>query len=213
MACRKNNVITQNLRQYKFMTNRDIDFLYEIGSLRNVPRGWRQHLGFDVASDLEHTIRLIWIALIISRMEKAGDENKIIKMALVHDVAETRTSDLSYVQKVYVKADESKAADDMFDGTSVADYRHIIEEYEKRDSIEAKIVKDADNLDIDLELKEIEELGSKLPGKWATNRKLVRDEKLYTQSAKKLWEQIQSSDPSEWHMKSNKWLKDPNAGK
>ncbi len=193
--------------------NRNIDFLYEIGSLRNVPRGWRQHLGFDVASDLEHTIRLIWLALIISRMEKVGDENKIIKMALVHDAAETRTSDLSYVQKVYVKADEHKAADDMFEGTIVSDYRDIIEEYEKRDSIESKIVKDADNLDIDLELKEIEELGSKLPAKWAENRKFVKKEKLYTESAKKLWDDIQTSDPSSWHMKSNKWIKDPNAGK
>ena len=64
-----------------------------------MPRGWRQHLGFDVASDLEHTFRLVWLALLISRMEKKGDESLIIKMALVHDIAETRTSDHSYVQK------------------------------------------------------------------------------------------------------------------
>jgi putative hydrolase of HD superfamily len=194
--------------------SRDIDFLYEIASLRNVPRGWRQHLGFDVASDLEHTFRLIWLALLISRMEKLGDENLIIKMALVHDVAETRTSDHSYVQKVYVTADDERAADDMFKGTSFADLREVLKQYEKRDTIEAKIVKDADNLDIDLELKEIEELGSKLPQKWTqNNRKLVRDEKLYTESAKQLWDQIQASDPSNWHRNMNKWLTDPTAGK
>ena len=193
---------------------RDIDFLYEIGSLRNVPRGWRQHLGFDVASDLEHTYRLIWLALIISRMEKKGDENMIIKMALVHDLAETRTSDHSYVQKVYVTADESRAADDMFKDTIFGDFRKTLEQYEKRDSIEAKIVMDADNLDVDLELKEIEELGSKLPQKWAkNNRKFVRDEKHYTESAKKLWDEIQTSDPSNWHRSMDKWLTDPSAGK
>lgn len=193
---------------------RDIDFLYELGSLRNVPRGWRQHLGFDVASDLEHTIRLIWLALIISRMEKAGDENKIIKMALVHDIAETRTSDHSYVQKVYVIADEERAADDIFKNTTVGDFRETLREYEKRDSIEAKIVKDADNLDIDLELKEIEEMGSKLPLKWTPdNRRLVREQKLYTESAKRLWDEIQTSDPSNWHRKMNKWITDPKAGK
>ena len=196
------------------MENRNIDFLYEIGSLRNVPRGWRQHLGFDVASDLEHTYRLIWLALLISRMEKKGDENVIIKMALVHDIAETRTSDHSYVQKVYVTADESRAADDMFKNTMFGDLREILHQYEKRDTIEAKIVKDADNLDIDLELKEIEELGSKLPGKWEkANRRMVRDEKLYTESAKKIWDDIQSSDPSNWHRNMNKWLTDPSAGK
>jgi putative hydrolases of HD superfamily len=196
------------------MPNRDIDFLYEIGSLRNVPRGWRQHLGFDVASDLEHTIRLIWIALIISRMEGKGDENKIIRMALVHDMPETRVSDLSYVQKVYVKADEEKAADDMFKDTIVNDFREILHDYEKRESIESKIVKDADNLDVDLELKEIEEMGSKLPAKWEKlNRRMVRDQKLYTESAKKLWDEIQASDPSNWHRNMNKWITDPNAGK
>jgi len=194
--------------------SRDIDFLYEIGSLRNVPRGWRQHLGFDVASDLEHTYRLIWLALLISRMEKQGDENVIIKMGLVHDIAETRTSDHSYVQKVYVTADEARAADDMFKNTMFGDLREVLKQYEHRDSIEAKIVKDADNLDIDLELKEIEEMGSKLPGKWdKLNRRMVRDTKLYTESAKKIWDQIQDSDPSNWHRNMNKWLTDPNAGK
>jgi len=195
-------------------SNKDIDFLYEIGSLRNVPRGWRQHLGFDVASDLEHTFRIVWLALLISRMEKKGDENVIIKMALVHDVPETRTSDHSYVQKVYVTADEERAADDMFKGTMFGDLRETLRLYDKRDSIESKIVKDADNLDIDLELKEIEELGSKLPGKWEkANRRMVRDEKLYTESAKKLWDEIQTSDPSNWHRNMNKWITDPTAGK
>ena len=195
-------------------SQRNIDFMYEIGSLRHVPRGWRQHLGFDVASDLEHTFRLIWLALLISRMEKQGDENLIIKMALVHEVPETRTSDHSYVQKVYVTADEERAANDMFKDTAFADLRVILAKYESRDSIEAKIVKDADNLDVDLELKEIEELGSQLPKKWEKlNRRMVRDEKLYTESAKKIWDEIQQSDPSNWHRNMNKWITDPTAGK
>src|SRR3989338_3259932 len=104
------------------MTNRDIDFLYEIGSLRNVPRGWRQHLGFDVASVLEYTYQLILLALLISRMDKQGVEI-IIKMALFHDIAETRTTDSSYVQKVYVPADEARATDGLFKDTMFGDLR------------------------------------------------------------------------------------------
>ena len=42
-------------------------------------------------------------------------------MALVHDMAETRVSDHSYVQKVYVQADEHSAANDLFAGTSFED--------------------------------------------------------------------------------------------
>ena len=165
---------------------RDLDFLYEIASLRNVPRGWRQHLRIDCASVLEHTIRVVWLAVIISRMEKKGDENTIIKMALLHDLAEARTSDHSYVQKIYVQDDEASAAHDSLAGTSLEDLEPLVlQEYVKRETIEARIVKDADNLDIELELMELEEQGSKLPAKWKSKfRKMVKEEKLYTESAK-----------------------------
>ncbi|MBI4993070.1 MAG: hypothetical protein HZC26_02960 [Candidatus Magasanikbacteria bacterium] len=79
--------------------------------------------------------------------------------------------------------------------------------------MEAKIVKDADNLDVDVELREMAERGSKLPEKWQKFRRFVRDEKLYTASAKKLLDEIQDSDPADWHLSNNKWLKIPNAGR
>lgn len=193
---------------------RDLEFLYEIGSLRNLDRGWKQHLAIPCASVLEHTMRLVWIALIIARREKAVvDENKIIKMALAHDLAEARVSDLSYVQKVYVTANEVEAVKDLFGGTILEDYEEIVREFETRSSLEARIVKDADNLDLDIELKEIEEQGSELPKKWAANRRMMREEKLYTESAKQMWDEIQSSDPASWHLATNKWSRIPNAGK
>jgi len=58
------------------MANRDLEFLFEIASLRNVPRGWRQHLGVDCASVLEHVVRTAFLALIIARREGGADENK-----------------------------------------------------------------------------------------------------------------------------------------
>lgn len=193
---------------------RDIEFLYELGSLRNIQRGWRQHFGMDVANDLEHTIRVVWIALLIARMEGVKDEEKIIKMALVHDMAETRVSDHSYVQKVYVQADENSAANDLFGGTSFENLNdQTLKEYEERECIEAKIVKDADNLDVDLEMRELEQKGSKLPSKWLANRSLVRNEKLYTESAKKIWDSLNEVDVDSWHMETNKWNRIPDAGK
>jgi putative hydrolase of HD superfamily len=194
--------------------NRDIELLYEIGSLRNVPRGWRQHLGMDCASDLEHTMRVVFLALMIGRREGNVDEAKILKMALVHDLPETRVSDHSYVQKVYVtNIDEDGAARDMFQDTCLPDYLEIFREFERRESLEAKIVKDADNLDIDLEFKELEEKGSKIPEKHRPFRELIRREKLYTQAARDLWDAIEKSDPSSWNLTMNKWLRVPDAGK
>lgn len=195
------------------MASRDIQFLFEIGSLRNIPRAWIQHLGAPVASNLEHTMRVIFLALLIARREKKGDEAIIIKMALAHDLPETRTADLAYVHKVYSQTDDAHAARDLFAGTSFGDFEDVHARYEKRDTIEAKIVKDADNLDIDIELKEFEEQGHKLPAKWKTMRKFVRDKKLYTKTAKKLWDDLQKANVAQWHMEANKWKKIPSAGR
>lgn len=192
---------------------RDLEFLYELGSLRNIQRGWRQHLATNCANDLEHTLRVVWLALILARRMGIKNEEKIIKMALVHDIAETRTSDHSYVQKIYVTADERRAAHDLFAKTVFTDLEDVLQEYEKRECIEAKIVKDADNLDIDLELKELEERGSQAPSKWKQQRRMIREEKLYTDGAKQLWDEIQTSDPASWHLNNNKWMHMPDAGK
>jgi putative hydrolases of HD superfamily len=202
------------------MADRDIEFLFEIGTMKNVDRGWRQHLAMDCANNLEHSFRVVFLALIIAHKEIAAgrvssvSEEKLVKMALVHDLAEARTGDMSYVQKVYSKGDEEKASKDLFEGTSLEHLRsESLTEYEYRESLEAKIVKDADNLDIDVELKELEERGSKLPEKWKPTRRLVRDQKLYTESARELWDTLQTADVSSWHLVANKWYKIPEAGK
>jgi putative hydrolase of HD superfamily len=192
---------------------RDIEFLFEIGSLRNVDRGWKQHLAMDCSSNIEHAFRVIFLALMIARKEGIKNEEKVMKMALIHDLAETRTLDFSYVQKVYIKADEDKAAKDLFQGTNLENLLDVLHEYEARETPEAKAVKDADNLDIDLELKEMEEKGSKLPHKWEDFRRKIRDEKLYTESARSLWDLIQTVDVADWHLAANKWVKIPDAGK
>ncbi len=193
--------------------SRDLEFLYEIGSLRHLTRDWLQHLATDCANDLEHSFRVVFLALLIARKEGVKNEEKVMKMALLHDIAETRTSDLSHVQKMYVTVDEPKALRDMLMGTVFPDFEQLVLEYKKRDSVESKVVKDADNLDIDIELKELEEKGHKLPGKWQRLRQLIRDEKLYTESAKKIWDDIQTSDPASWHINAAKWLELPNSGK
>ncbi|MDD5068645.1 MAG: HD domain-containing protein [Candidatus Pacebacteria bacterium] len=196
------------------MSDQNLRFLFEIATLRNLDRSWRQYIGMDVESVLEHIVRVMFLALLIARKEGVKNEEKIMKMVLVHDLAETRTSDHMYVHKVYVKADEKKAADHLFFGTLFGDLRKdILHEYEERKSIEAKIVKDADNLECDMELKELEARGSTVRKKLASGRRLVRDKKLYTKTARKLWDAIQKADVDEWHLTSNKWLKIPNAGK
>jgi putative hydrolase of HD superfamily len=189
--------------------DRDIELLYEIGTLRFTPRQWKRFLNADFANLAEHHLRVMWIAITIAKYEKA-DINKVLKMAFVHDIAESRTGDVDYLARQYVIRNQELGLEDMLEGTSLEkEFLKLAQEYEKRESIEAKIVKDADNLDIDFELAEQEVRGIKLRYAWQEQRAYVGGNKLYTKTAKKMWDKIQKSDPNAWHIKGRNRL---NAG-
>ncbi len=179
----------------------DTDFLYEIGTMRYLQRTWRQFLNPDFANVAEHTLRVMWIALLLARREKENgakiDEEKLLKMALVHDVCETRAGDANFLHAQYSeKQDEAAVAATLADAP-FADMEALWQAYKSRDSLEAKLVKDADALDCDLEITEQRARGVKFPEDWGI-RRYVYENKLYTQSAKKLWGEIQNSDPFDW---------------
>lgn len=184
--------------------NQDIDFLYEIGTLRYIQRTWRQFLNPDFQNLAEHHLRVIWIALILAEREKIADKEKVIKLALVHDIAESRTGDVNYLQRQYVERLEQKGLTDMLASTSLtAEFTALWREYEQRQSIEAKIVKDADNLDVDFELMEQRSRGHDFGDQWAIMRRRVAETKLYTKSAKAMWDALMNSHPHAWHQKTN----------
>jgi len=183
------------------INKRDIEFLFEIGSMRNVQRAWRQQFGVDVANNNEHAFRVTFIALILARAEGVKDEEKIMKMALVHDLEESRTADHSRFHKPYININKEKASKEIFEDTSLYNlYEDIIKEYEKRESIESQVVKDADQLDVNFELKELEERGHKIPDKWAESRKSIKDRTFYTNSARELFDLLKDADVSDWYV-------------
>ena len=192
------------------MKNRDLDFLFEVGSLRHVSRAWKQSLGMPVENVLEHSIRLMIIALIIARREGVKDEAKIMKMALFHDLAESRTLDSAFIHKEYVTRHTEKAEHDQLAGTSFEGDITLLEEYNKRESIESKIIKDADHLEVDIELRELAKVGSTTAAKWQEGRRQIRDNKLHTESAKKLWDELQETDPDAWQLSlTADWVNSP----
>lgn len=149
--------------------------------------------------------RVVWIALVIAAREsKKVDTDKIIKMAIAHDIAESRTGDVDHISRQYVERHEQEALADMFAGTSLEDeFTQLLDEYEKRESIESKIVKDADNLDVDLELREQQSQGHHMAETLYKQRQFVGANKLYTKTAAAMHAEIYSSrDPNDWHVKS-----------
>jgi putative hydrolase of HD superfamily len=180
----------------------DIDFLFEMGNIRLVDRMWRRFHTRTFANVAEHHFRVFWIAMAIAAREGKVDTGKIAKMVLVHDIAESRTGEVDYISRQYAERKEQLAMEDILEGTSVKDeFYELWEEYEKRESLESKIVKDADNLDVDFELLEQEGMGSTLREHWKEMRQSVADRKLYTETARRMFEQLKDANPHNWHIK------------
>lgn len=187
---------------------RDIELLFEIGCMRYMPRSWRRFFNPDMANNTEHTLRVIWTALMLSEYEKKGNKEKILKMGLIHDLTESRTGDVDYLSRQYVERKEIKAVDDILKNTIFEkELSALWREYEKRKCIEARIVKDADNLDVEMELVEQEHRGHSIGVLWNSQRKKSVYPKLYTESAKKMWRAIHSSKIHNWHLNTNNRFK------
>lgn len=185
---------------------RNVELLYEMGTLRFIPRIWRQFFMKDAANIAEHTFRVMWTAILIAKEENA-DINKVIKMALIHDIGESRTSDVHYLGRMYTKRNEEKAMKDILKGTSIEEeFNELFLEYEERKTLEAKIVKDADCIDIHIELEELYVTGITLKKDFKEMYDSIHD-LLFTQTAKKLWREIEKTNPHSWHLNANNRFK------
>lgn len=77
------------------MAAKILKFLEEAGKLKAVPReGWRMRGIKECESVAEHTFRVAFIAMLLSEMEKCSMQ-KALKMALLHDLPESRVGDLT----------------------------------------------------------------------------------------------------------------------
>ncbi len=115
------------------------------------------------------------------------DAGKVMQMCLFHDLAEGRTLDHNYVHQKYVQVDEHKAIEDLTANLPFGNaMRHILEEYEQRESKESLIAKDADNIELILVLKEQWDLGNQRAKNWLDSAR----QRLKTDVAKEMCTQI-----------------------
>jgi putative hydrolases of HD superfamily len=180
---------------------RNVDFLFEVGHLRLMRRMWRRFFNSEVSNVAEHSFRVVWIALLLAKKEGVKNEEKILKMALVHDIPESRTGDVDYLSRLYADRNEELAINDMLDQTIFQEeFVQLWKEAEERKTIEAKIIKDADTLDVNLELRE--QIIQPVAEKFEVFREELVKPKLYTKSAKEFWSIIRKADVHDWHFKS-----------
>jgi putative hydrolase of HD superfamily len=175
--------------------NRIIDFLFEAGMLKRTPRSGWQFLGSGAESVADHLFRSAMIALVLSRLDRGVDADRVIRMALVHDLPEARTGDLNYMNQRYVRADEPSAIDDLVAGLPFGDeLRELLEEYRGEATPEARVAHDADQLELLLQLKEELDTGNPQASDWVPH--VVR--RLHTERARELAESILGRNSSDW---------------
>lgn len=106
------------------------------------------------------------VGYLLAKVQKDADPLKVLLMCLIHDLPESRTGDHNYVYKRYVKADEERAIRDMLDGLPLEEFKALLEEFEKGESPEAQLSRDADQIELILELKQQKDLGNPYAQIW-----------------------------------------------
>jgi putative hydrolases of HD superfamily len=188
-----------------------IHFLFEVGMLKKTPRTGYQFLGSGHESVADHSFRTAIIGYVLSQQEATIDLLKTTLMCLFHDLSEARTGDHNYVNKKYVIVDEDRAIQDLGRDLPFGDrIAALIREFNAADTLEARIARDADQIDLILELKEQEDLGNKYATEWLS----YALKRLITANAKRLAQEILNTDSTDWwfEKKEKLWLNGPNDG-
>jgi putative hydrolase of HD superfamily len=174
------------------------NFLFEVGMLSRTPRSGYQFLGSGKESVAEHILRTVFVGYTLCKMDDSLDELRVLKMCILHDLPEARTGDMNYVNKKYVNVDEEKAVLELTESIFFGnDIKEAIEEFNRKETKEALIARDADQIALVLQLKECGDLGNKYAEEWI-NFALQR---LSTENGKKLSEKIIKTDSCLWWFK------------
>ncbi len=145
-------------------TKNTTNLIYEAAVVKRMLRtGW-QILGDNQEGVGEHTFMTSVIAYFLGRELHANLET-VLTMAVFHDFHEARTGDLDKIAKFYMTRDQGKANRDIFGGVDDT-LLASLDTYEKRETLEAKIVYEANVIAFLVELKLLIEKGNTHAGEW-----------------------------------------------
>ncbi len=181
------------------MLEKTAKLLFEANFLKKIQRTGYPYLGDGKESVGAHSFGVVFVAFVLCKLaEQKGEkvnEEKVLKMALIHDLPETRTGDFNAVNKKYDQADEKKALEDAVKGTPVEkEVFELWKEYRDGKTFEARLTHDADVIDLILQLKEIHDLGNPYAIKWISFAK----RKLQTPIGKEIVQKILETEWCSW---------------
>ncbi len=172
-----------------------VDFLFEAGFLKKLKRTGFAYLGSGDESVADHTCRTLFVAYVLGQMNDDVDMGRLLKMCLFHDLPEARMGDLNYVNKKYNESGEEKILREISDrlpfGEEVAS---LVMEFNARETLEARLANDADQLDLLLHVKEELDKGNPRAAPWLE----FAFQRLETEAAKQLARTALETDSTDW---------------
>lgn len=142
-----------------------LDFFKTAANLKKIPRqGWIDKVSLESPESVaDHSYSMAMIGMVISDLENYNSE-KILKMILLHDLAESKIGD--YTPKQLDKEKKNKLENNAFNeiiknlpDLIKSQYLQIWQEYQENNSPESKIVHQIDKLEMALQAKIYEKDG------------------------------------------------------
>lgn len=170
--------------------------LFEAALLKRIERTGYYYLGTGRENVASHSFGVVFCTYLLCKVYQGKvNEEKALKMALLHDFVEARTGDFNAVNKLYNFADERKALKEAFSGLPFEEeVLNLFEEYRKNETLEAKIVHDADTLDLMVQLKEQKDLNNPFAERWLSYAK----RRLLLEESKRLSEALLETEWCSW---------------
>ena len=174
-----------------------INFILEFRILKYTPRACLPYFKNSIKENIaEHSFYTAIIGWVLAVMAKA-DADKVIKMCLIHDLAEVRGGEKNLIHKFYTTPNnETSILKEICNDYNLEQFSFgkIFQDFVEVKTLEAKIAKDADILAQMLLEKESLDLGNFRAKRWlSTSLK-----RLETKQAKELGEALYEIDTDKW---------------
>ena len=135
------------------------EFFFQIAGLKKLPRsGWKIKVGLNNSESVaEHSYMMSVMAMVLSDLKSLNSE-KVIKMSILHDWAESKIGDFMPDEVGYDKKSELEnyAMAEILESlpqTIQSDYQNIWDEFLVRDTPESRLVHELDKLEMALQAK------------------------------------------------------------